>query len=113
MALETLFRGTAQLSEAMELREPASSQLGRESVVVDAHAGATVHRLRLQRDWSQAELASRAGVSHGTVQSIESATKSPTLRTLDALARAFDLTVRDLLSTGGSAKHSSARVGRR
>jgi len=110
VAVEALFRG---VTEASELREPVAKASPAEELPVDARAGAAVHLLRLERDWSQADLASRAGLSQGAVQSIESATKSPTLRTLDAVARAFEVTVHDLLAPRRSGPRSKARVGRR
>jgi transcriptional regulator with XRE-family HTH domain len=110
VSAETLFRGATESSELRDAPEKGSAT---KEPPVDARAGAAVHLLRLQRDWSQSELAVRAGLSQGAVQSIESATKSPTLRTLDAVARAFDVTVRDLLAPQGLGKRSKARVARR
>ena len=69
----------------------------RETVSSDEAVAAAVRWQRVQRDWSQAELAARAGLSQGAVQSVEAATKSPTLRTLDAIASSLDVTSRDLL----------------
>ena len=55
-------------------------------------AEACAHRvrlLRLQRGWSQPELADRVGLSVTAIQSLEAGKKSPTLRTLDAIAHAL------------------------
>jgi transcriptional regulator with XRE-family HTH domain len=72
-----------------------------------------VRSLRLARDWSQAELAAQAGVSQGAVQGIEARTKSPTLRTLDALAAAFELAPHALLAPAPKVRMPRARAGRR
>jgi transcriptional regulator with XRE-family HTH domain len=72
-----------------------------------------VKSMRLARDWSQAELAAQAGLSQGAVQAIEARTKSPTLRTLDAVAAAFGITPYALLAPAPKARMPRARAGRR
>lgn len=67
--------------------------------------------LRNERDWSQETLAREAGISRSLVQFLETGRKSrvkgaangtrapfnPTLRTLYALASAFEVSIHDLL----------------
>jgi transcriptional regulator with XRE-family HTH domain len=48
-----------------------------------------IRLLRLARGWSQAELADRVGLSTTAIQALEAGKKSPTLRTLDAIAHAL------------------------
>jgi transcriptional regulator with XRE-family HTH domain len=55
----------------------------------DEACSTNVRRLRIARDWSQSELAHRAGLSQGAIQSIEAGTKCPSLRTLDLVAAAL------------------------
>ncbi|MCG7389594.1 helix-turn-helix domain-containing protein [Pantoea sp. ACRSB] len=56
-----------------------------------------VRALRLQRAWSQEQLAEVSGLSTRTVQRIESGER-PGLETLSALAAVFDVTVAELSS---------------
>lgn len=58
--------------------------------------GAAVRELRLERGWSQAELAAAAGMTQSAVARFESGGTVPTLPVLGRIARALDadLTVR-------------------
>jgi transcriptional regulator with XRE-family HTH domain len=78
----------------------------------DAIVAMRIKSLRLERDWSQAELASRAGISQGAIQAIEARTKSPTLRTLDLIAKALGVQVASLLVRLREVKMPKARAGR-
>src|SRR4051794_26478554 len=61
--------------------------------------GATIRLLRRQRDWTQAELAQRAGIHQGHVADIENGrSRNPTQGTLTGLAGAFEMRVEDLLA---------------
>lgn len=53
--------------------------------------GSLVTDLRMERGWSQAEFAHRVGLNESTIRFLEMATKSPTLRTLEAVARTFSM----------------------
>lgn len=53
--------------------------------------GLLVTELRIRKGWSQAEFADRVGLNESTIRILEMATKSPTLRTLEAVARAFSM----------------------
>lgn len=56
-----------------------------------------VRRLRQQRKWSQERLAAEAGdLRQGLISDIERANANPTLTTLEFLAGALGVTVRDL-----------------
>ena len=75
--------------------------------LVDDPSAALARRIRLERDarnWSLAELASRAGVAKATVSKVERHEVSPTAAVLMRLAAAFDMTLAGLLvrAEGGS-----------
>lgn len=69
--------------------------------------GATLQALRLAQELSQTELGARAGLSYTHVGSIERALKSPTIDTLERLARALDVDVTVLV--GGTKKPGAKR----
>lgn len=77
--------GVAATSE----RPPASS--------VSAAVGEQIRLRRTQRAMTSAELARRAGISKGTLSSLEAGTGNPTIATLDALAIALQIPMTDLL----------------
>ncbi|NOT32378.1 MAG: helix-turn-helix transcriptional regulator [Planctomycetes bacterium] len=52
--------------------------------------------LRAERDWSQAELAERLGVSRQTINSIETEKYDPSLPLAFALARLFERRIEDV-----------------
>jgi transcriptional regulator with XRE-family HTH domain len=72
--------------------------MARDSAVLQARVGAHVRNLRLGHQWSQEELAARAELSYKFVGEIERGIANPTLGTLAALARAFDIHVSALLA---------------
>ena len=56
-----------------------------------------VRKLVLQRGWSQNQFADAAEVSRGHLSHVLGGKKSPTLRTMEKIAKALDVEVRDLL----------------
>jgi transcriptional regulator with XRE-family HTH domain len=58
----------------------------------------TIRRLRAERQWSQAELARRAGLARITIAQIEGGTRVPELESRKRLARAFGVPITDLLN---------------
>jgi transcriptional regulator with XRE-family HTH domain len=62
--------------------------------------GAEVRRLRRTLDLTVAELGTAAGISAGMLSKIENASISPSLATLDALARALNVPVSRLFAEG-------------
>jgi putative transcriptional regulator len=52
--------------------------------------------LRAEREWSQAELAERLGVSRQTVNAIENERYDPSLPLAFAIARVFSLRIEDV-----------------
>ncbi|MBC7647451.1 MAG: helix-turn-helix transcriptional regulator [Pseudopedobacter sp.] len=81
------------------------------TTIVDETGAQVARRLKLERDarqWSQADLAERSGVSKATISKIEREEMSPTAVLLVRLAGAFDLTLAGLLlrAEGHSESHS-------
>ncbi|MBE1285211.1 MAG: helix-turn-helix domain-containing protein [Rhodobacteraceae bacterium] len=70
---------------------------------IDAAVGRALHRLRQERDLTAAQLAAQAGVSAAMVSRIENGQVSPSLKTLDALAQALDVSIMALFSNSVSA----------
>jgi putative transcriptional regulator len=56
----------------------------------------TLRVLRAERDWSQAELADRLGVSRQTVIAIETGKYDPSLPLAFGIARLFDRLIEDV-----------------
>jgi len=56
--------------------------------------------LRAERDWSQAELAARLGVSRQTVNAIETERYDPSLPLAFGIARVFGLTIEQIFEPG-------------
>lgn len=52
--------------------------------------------LRAERDWSQADLADRLGVSRQTVNAIETGKYDPSLPLAFKMSRLFDLPIEDI-----------------
>ena len=69
-----------------------------------------VRFLRKEKRWTQEQLGEKAGLTYKFVGQIERGEASPTLDSVDKLARAFDLTVSELLSFAnkGSGKTAEA-----
>jgi transcriptional regulator with XRE-family HTH domain len=55
--------------------------------------GARVRRLRIERGWSERELADRAGLSYQTIRNLESRLHYPQWGTIYGIAHAFDVPV--------------------
>ena len=64
--------------------------------------------LRAERDWSQAELGGRLGVSRQAVNAIETGKYDPSLPLAFKLARLFDTRIEEIFDdgfTGGDGRH--------
>ena len=61
--------------------------------------GQRVKKLRDERGWTQQELADRAGLTNDTISNYERGKRGalPPLRTVQAIARAFEVPLSDLL----------------
>ena len=60
-----------------------------------------VQARRLAREWSQAELAERVGISRAAISAIEGERLSPSVATALALAAVFECSVEELFGRGG------------
>jgi putative transcriptional regulator len=60
-----------------------------------------LRELRGERDWSQAELAERAGVSRQTINAIETGKYDPSLPLAFVLARIFKLRIEEMFDGKG------------
>ncbi len=85
---------TAHLSSAPPA-EPADA--------LTRHLGARVKNLRAERGWSLEALANASGVSRSMLSQIEREQANPTLAVTLRIARAFGLTLGELLEQPGSA----------
>ncbi|MGH3769232.1 MAG: helix-turn-helix domain-containing protein [Pseudonocardiaceae bacterium] len=94
---ESAGTGRASWSELRDRRmvEPGAEG-AYESARLAFELGVAVRELRLARGWSQAELASAAGMTQSAVARFEAGGTVPTLPVLGRIARALDadLTVR-------------------
>ncbi len=66
-----------------------------------------VRELRTARDWTQAELADRLGVSRQTVISIETGRYEPSLSLAFKIAAVFQLRIEDVFSPGDAPRSGS------
>ena len=58
--------------------------------------------LRAERDWSQAELGGRLGVSRQAVNAIETGKYDPSLPLAFKIARLFDMSIEEIFDDGGT-----------
>ena len=65
---------------------------------VEHQFGRRVRELRLARGLSQEELASRVGIHRTYVGGVERGERNPSLKNIASIARALDITLRELFS---------------
>ncbi|MGY4224984.1 transcriptional regulator with XRE-family HTH domain [Bradyrhizobium sp. USDA 4503] len=70
----------------------------RNPIHVKRQLARNLRRLRLERSWSQDDLAAEANVRQALVSAMEVAAANPTLETLDKVAAALGVGVADLLA---------------
>ncbi len=70
-----------------------TKELGPEAALADR-----IWELRYERGWSGSEMGRRAGIGRATVTNLERGKGTPRLWTLRKLARAFDITLDELLA---------------
>ncbi len=59
--------------------------------------GLRIRELRMDRNWRQIDLAEQAGINENYVSDLEIGKKEICLRTLQAIAAAFELTIGQLM----------------
>jgi transcriptional regulator with XRE-family HTH domain len=57
----------------------------------------SVRRLRQAKGWSQEELASRSGLHRTFISQVERISKTPTITSVEKIARALDVSLGELL----------------
>lgn len=78
----------------------------REVRTLSQAVGAVLTELRTQKGWSVRELSDRINYVTNTISDVEMARKSPTLRTLEALAGAYSMRVSDVILAAEKAQRS-------
>ncbi len=68
-----------------------SNKIKRETKTLGQAIGAVVTKLRLEKKWSQVDLAIRSGYTSGWVSKLERGNVSPKLELIVSLADTFDL----------------------
>jgi ribosome-binding protein aMBF1 (putative translation factor) len=81
----------------------------RESRTLGEAVGAEITRLRVDRGWSQSKLAHDLGYTERYIGQLERGTKSPTLRTLADLAKAFSIEVSAILRSAERRHRNSGK----
>ena len=66
------------------------------------YAQKRIHELMEERGWSEYKLAKEANLSHSTVSNMFNRNNAPTLPTIEAVCRAFGLTLVQFFSEGDS-----------
>jgi putative transcriptional regulator len=66
-----------------------------------------LHVLRAERDWSQAELARRLGVSRQTVNAIENGRYDPSLPLAFRIAKVFSKLIEEIFEPEGQPQRDS------
>lgn len=56
-----------------------------------------IREIREIRNYNKSQLAKKAGISKATISKLENYKESPTIETLEKIAKALDVKVRDLL----------------
>ena len=69
---------------------------------INRHLGARVKQLRAERGWSLEALANASGVSRSMLSQIEREQANPTLAVTQRIARAFSMSLGDLVETPGA-----------
>jgi putative transcriptional regulator len=69
----------------------------------------TLRVLRAEREWSQAELATRLKVSRQTVNAVETGKYDPSLPLAFAMARIFERRIEEIFFPDGAALSDRAR----
>jgi transcriptional regulator with XRE-family HTH domain len=84
----------------------ASSSRAATPEAINEFVGRRVKKLRAVRGWSLEELAVASGVSRSMLSEIERERANPTLTVAVRIARAFDLTLQELLGGAEGATHN-------
>jgi transcriptional regulator with XRE-family HTH domain len=92
------------------VKKPSKTSTTADAESINEDLGRRVKKLRSDRGWSLEELASVSGVSRSMLSEIERERANPTLSVTYRIARAFGLSLQDLIESADSA--SSIQVTR-
>jgi transcriptional regulator with XRE-family HTH domain len=98
------------VAEKRIARKPKTTSTQADAESINEDLGRRVKKLRADRGWSLEELASVSGVSRSMLSEIERERANPTLSVTYRIARAFGLTLQNLIESADSA--SSIQVTR-
>jgi ribosome-binding protein aMBF1 (putative translation factor) len=83
----------------------SEKQGGGEEVPIRKQFGDRVRLMREQRHWSKVELAEKASIHPQTIMRIEDGLHSPTIETVEKIAKAFECRLSFMLACEGHGKH--------
>src|SRR6476661_1153344 len=86
-------RSSAKRAPAQQIAEPEPMS----PEAIGEFVGRRVKKLRQERGWSLEELAASSGVSRSMLSEIERERANPTLTVTFRIARAFNMTLQDLI----------------
>lgn len=66
-------------------------------MTVEKQLGMRIRYLRSQKKWSQEDLALEADINKNYISDLERGNRNPTLRVLERIALAFNITLEELL----------------
>ncbi len=87
----------------MTMKHPESHSVPEPADAISRHLGSRVKHLRAGRNWSLEDLANASGVSRSMLSQIEREQANPTLAVTLRIARAFGLSLGELLELPGAA----------
>ncbi|PRX35566.1 helix-turn-helix protein [Orenia metallireducens] len=79
------------------LEEKLKNIENKNKLLDDKSIGKRIRKIREQRSLTQSKLASKADISQSFLSDIENGRKSPTLRSIGLIAKAFDLPIKNLI----------------
>jgi len=85
------------LTAVKGLEDKLKNVENKNQLIDDKTIGERIKKIREQRSLTQSKLASKADISQSFLSDIENGRKSPTLRTIRLIAKAFDLSIRNLI----------------
>lgn len=85
------------------VKKASQASTAADADAINEDLGRRVKKLRGDRDWSLEELASASGVSRSMLSEIERKRANPTLSVTYRIARAFGLSLQDLIESADSA----------
>ncbi|MBD2528210.1 helix-turn-helix transcriptional regulator [Nostoc flagelliforme FACHB-838] len=80
------------------------------NINIEYRFGKAIRRRRRELDYSQEELAEKAGLHRNYISSIETGTRNPSLKNIEKLAKAMNISISALfINYGIEAEHKSEK----